>query len=77
MIFFMQAGFALVESGSVRAKSSTSVLLKNLFDACAGCVGWWLVGYGFAFSDATAFIGGDKDFFAASGFENLEEDNYL
>lgn len=48
-----------------------------MFDACAGCLGWWLVGYGLAYSDNTPFIGGDKRYFAASGFESLPEDNYL
>ena len=75
----MQAGFALVECGSVREKNGTSILMKNLFDACAGCIGWWLVGYGFAFGEpyTNGFIGGHKDYFASSGFENLPEDNYL
>ena len=77
MIFFMQAGFALVECGSVRSKNGTSILLKNLFDACAGCIGWWLVGYGFAFSDGNGFIGGDSKYFASSGFDSLPEDNYI
>ena len=77
MIFFMQAGFALVECGSVRYKNSTSILLKNLFDACAGCIGWWLVGYGFAYGNVKNFIGTDSRYFAASGFEELEEDHYL
>jgi Amt family ammonium transporter len=77
MIFFMQAGFALLECGSVRAKNSTSILIKNLFDACVGSIAFWLVGYGFAFGDVKSFIGGSPDYFAASGFENTPEDHYL
>lgn len=79
MIFFMQAGFALVECGSVREKNATSILMKNLFDACAGCVGWWLVGFGFAFGspEKNGFIGGNKAYFASSGFEDVSEDLYL
>lgn len=78
MIFFMQAGFALVECGSVREKNATSILMKNLFDACAGCVGWWLVGYGFAYGDVNGgFIGYNPKYFATSGFEDLPFDNYL
>lgn len=73
----MQCGFALLECGSVRAKNSTSILIKNLFDACVGCIGFWLVGYAFAFGDVKQFIGGSPDFFASSGFEKLPEDHYL
>lgn len=77
MVFFMQCGFALLESGSVRQKNSTSILIKNLFNICFGCLGFWLLGYGFAFGDVHTFIGLDPRYFAASGFESLEEDNYL
>jgi len=77
MIFFMQCGFALLECGSVRQKNSTSILIKNLFDACVGCIGFWLVGYAFAFGDVKYFIGGSPYFFASSGFEQMPEDHYL
>ena len=49
MIFLMQAGFSLVESGAVRAKSNSNILIKNLFDGCIGAIGWYLLGFGFAF----------------------------
>ena len=48
-ILLMQAGFALVENGTVRKKNSRNILIKNLFDACAGCIAFYLVGFGFAF----------------------------
>lgn len=51
MIFFMQSGFALVEVGSVRHKNSQSILIKNLCDSAIGCLGFWLIGYAFAFGD--------------------------
>jgi len=51
MIFFMQAGFALVEVGSVRSKNTRITLIKNMFDACFGTLGFWLVGYAFAMGD--------------------------
>ena len=63
MIFFMQAGFSLVESDSVRAKSNSNILIKNLFDGCIGAIGWYALGYGFAFGDdAGSFIGTSKFF---------------
>lgn len=77
MVFFMQCGFALLECGSVREKNSTSILIKNLFNICIGCLGFWLIGYAFAFGHVKAFMGFDSRFFAGNGFESMEEDNYL
>lgn len=57
MIFFMQAGFALIESGSVRKKNSSSILVKNLYNVIVGIIGFWLIGYGLAFGDVRIFIG--------------------
>merc|ERR1719502_1406983 len=48
-VFFMQAGFALLEAGSVRAKNTKNILMKNLLDACIGAVIWWSWGYGIAY----------------------------
>lgn len=42
LVFFMQAGFALVESGSVRSKNTVNVLMKNYMDACLGGLVFWL-----------------------------------
>lgn len=39
LVFFMQAGFALVESGMTRAKNSANIMMKNLLDFCFGCSG--------------------------------------
>ena len=47
-VFFMQAGFALLEAGSVRAKNTKNILMKNLLDACLGAVIWWSWGYALA-----------------------------
>jgi Amt family ammonium transporter len=47
-IFLMQAGFAMIENGSVRIKNSSSILIKNMFDACWGAITFWLIGYGVA-----------------------------
>lgn len=48
-IFMMQLGFALLENGSVRTKNSKNILIKNMFDACASSIAFWLVGFGLAF----------------------------
>lgn len=78
-IFLMQSGFAMVEVGSVREKNAQNILIKNLFDACAGALAFWLFGYGFAYGqtgDMGGFIGHNPETFAASGFENSETNHY-
>ena len=53
MIFFMQAGFAMLCAGSVRIKNVTNTMLKNLLDACGAALAFFLVGYAFAFGGQT------------------------
>jgi len=58
LVFFMQAGFALVESGSVRSKNTVNVLMKNYMDACLGGLVFWLLGFGLMFGvNASGWIG--------------------
>lgn len=75
----MQAGFALVENGTVRSKNSKNILIKNLFDACAGALAFWLIGFGWAFGHKNegGFIGSEGDMFAASGFDSYADNYYL
>ena len=53
-IVLVQAGFGVLEAGSVRIKNTRNILLKNLLDACLGALVWYFVGYGIAY-------GGDED----------------
>ncbi|XP_062518121.1 putative ammonium transporter 1 [Corticium candelabrum] len=62
IVFFMQAGFAFLEAGSVRSKNTTSVLFKNFMDAICGCVAYWAMGYALAFGDGNAFMGTEHFF---------------
>ncbi len=48
LVFFMQAGFAMVCAGSVRLKNLQNTMLKNLLDACGAALGFYTVGYAFA-----------------------------
>ena len=52
LVFFMQCGFALLEAGTVRAKNTKNILLKNLLDACVGAILWWAIGFTVAVSVA-------------------------
>jgi len=51
LVFFMQAGFALVEAGLTRAKNVGNIMMKNLMDCMAGVLAFALVGYGIGFGD--------------------------
>lgn len=53
LVFFMQAGFALLESGSTRAKNSINVMMKNFIDVCLATLVFWTVGYGLMFGENT------------------------
>lgn len=68
LVFFMQAGFGMLEAGSVRMKNTKNILLKNILDACLGALVWWFLGYGFAFGDEAdgPFIGSGAAGFALS-----------
>ncbi|MEL7401580.1 MAG: ammonium transporter, partial [Pseudomonadota bacterium] len=58
LVFFMQAGFALLESGMSRSKNAVNVMMKNYMDVCLGSLLFWLVGYGIMFGENfSGFIG--------------------
>ncbi|MBR0410201.1 MAG: ammonium transporter [Eubacterium sp.] len=58
LVFWMQAGFAMVESGFARAKNAGNILMKNLMDFCIGCVVFVLLGFGLLLGeDLFGFIG--------------------
>ena len=63
LVFFMQAGFALLESGMSRAKNAINVIMKNFCDMCFGAVAFWAVGFGLMFgTNASGWIGASHFF---------------
>lgn len=65
-VFFMQAGFAMVETGFTRAKNAANILMKNLMDFSLGSIGFLAVGFGLMFgADKLGLIGTDNFFLAA------------
>jgi Amt family ammonium transporter len=67
LVFFMQAGFAMVETGFTRAKNAGNIMMKNLMDFCVGGVAFWAVGFGLMFGMSNGFTGA-SDFFV--NFDN-------
>ena len=64
LVFVMQAGFALLESGLTRVKNTTNILAKNLADMCIGAIAFLAVGYGLAFGRGNAWWGTEGFFLA-------------
>ena len=68
----MQAGFAMLCAGSVRQKNVKNIMLKNLLDACGGALGFWAIGFAFAYGGdplpGKTFIG--TTYFGLSGVDN-------
>ena len=71
IVFFMQTGFALLESGTVREKNHQNVLLKNCLDACIGGLVWWAWGFGMAYGEVNGGFIGKKYYFG----KEMEADN--
>lgn len=57
LVFFMQAGFAMVESGFTRAKNAVNILMKNLLDFSMGSIAYWAIGFAIMFGVGNAFMG--------------------
>ncbi len=58
LVFFMQAGFAMVETGFTRAKNAGNIIMKNLMDFSLGTPIYWLLGFGIMFGGTGLFVGG-------------------
>jgi Amt family ammonium transporter len=67
LVFIMQAGFALVETGLTRAKNATNITMKNVMDFCFGAIVYWALGWGFMYGkDALGGLIGTDQFFFSS-----------
>lgn len=66
LVFFMQAGFAMVETGFTRAKNACNIIMKNRMDFSLGVPIFWLIGYGIMFAGEGKLIGG-LDLFTNAG----------
>ena len=57
LVFFMQAGFAMVECGFTRAKNAINIMMKNLMDFAVGSLAFWAVGFGLMFGVSNGLFG--------------------
>jgi len=65
LVFFMQAGFAMVETGFTRAKNAVNIIMKNLMDFSVGSIAFFVVGFGLMFGKSNGLFG--TSLFALSG----------
>lgn len=63
LVFFMQAGFAMLEAGSTRSKNVSNIMMKNLMDFCIGSIAFYFIGYGLMFGNSVGGIFGSTGFF--------------
>lgn len=71
MVFFMQAGFAMVETGFTRAKNAGNIIMKNLMDFALGSLVYWLVGFGLMFGVDILGMVGEPVLFGAGDVSHL------
>jgi Amt family ammonium transporter len=69
LVFWMNAGFALVESGLCRAKNATNILAKNFIVFAVSTISFWAIGWGLMFGDGNTLFGTEGLFFV-SGLDN-------
>jgi ammonia channel protein AmtB len=56
LVFFMQAGFTLVETGFTRSKNAGNIIMKNLMDFCIGSIAFWVLGYSLMYGESISGI---------------------
>ncbi len=69
LVFFMQAGFTLVETGFTRSKNAGNIVMKNIMDLCIGSIGFWAIGYTVMYGESIGALIGKPTLF----FNNIED----
>ncbi|MBQ6094895.1 MAG: ammonium transporter [Lachnospiraceae bacterium] len=77
LVFWMQAGFAMVEAGFARAKNSGNILMKNLMDFCIGTCTFILIGFGLLLGEDMLGIIGKPGFDVFSDYANFDWSNFI
>ncbi len=77
LVFWMQAGFAMVETGFTRAKNAGNILMKNLMDFCIGTVVFILIGFGLLFGEDLVGLIGKPGLDIFTAYENFDFSNFV
>ncbi len=77
LVFWMQAGFAMVEAGFTRAKNSGNILMKNLMDFCIGTVMFILIGFSLLLGEDVVGLIGKPGFDIFTAYENFDWSNFV
>ncbi len=77
LVFWMQAGFAMVEAGFTRAKNTGNILMKNLMDFCIGTVVFILIGFGLLLGEDMVGLIGKPGFDIFTSYENFDWSNFV
>ncbi len=77
LVFWMQAGFAMVEAGFTRAKNSGNILMKNLMDFCIGTVVFILIGFSLLLGEDVAGFIGKPGFDIFTAYESFDWSNFV
>lgn len=77
LVFWMQAGFAMVETGFTRSKNAGNILMKNLMDFCIGCVVFILIGFSFLLGEDMIGLIGKPGFDIFTAYENFDWSNFV
>ena len=77
LVFWMQAGFAMVEAGFTRAKNTGNIIMKNLMDFCIGTVMFILIGFGLFLGEDVAGIVGKPGFDIFTNYANFDWSNFV
>ena len=76
-VFWMQAGFAMVETGFTRAKNAGNILMKNLMDFCIGTVMFILIGFGLFLGEDLVGLIGKPGFDIFTNYANFDWSNFV
>ncbi len=77
LVFWMQAGFAMVEAGFTRAKNSGNIIMKNLMDFCIGTVVFILIGFGLFLGEDVVGLIGKPGFDIFTAYESFDWSNFV
>ena len=77
LVFWMQAGFAMVEAGFTRAKNTGNILMKNLMDFCIGTVVFILIGFSLLLGEDVIGLIGKPGFDIFTAYESFDWSNFV